>query len=312
MSTKTNAVSSTDELLDFFNSFSMKGKDVFSGDDLKFCEEEQRLLYETLDQIERWYNIFHEDAEQYRETHRLSYTEDGKLSAAGYYNRYDSLSPNYRKYEFKPFEIINQLVENRIAAIRAFEQNIISYFNKTYHVSVSAPKEDKKGFLLDFRPVYTTYTSLVEQHLQGKGFRQTAVEELIERFHSTVHRSYWKKQIPEQIRDKIIFYEVIRFDEFYFQYGKNKIHYNYNSHMETFCEGIAYGAQNRLDGDSSIIFDFLSDNIDITGWYNLSTHPATGIKFYKNGRIDVRFVDAASAKNCFDRLRLKEITLNNE
>jgi hypothetical protein len=312
MSTKTNSVSSTGELLDFFNSFSMKEKVVFSGNDLKFCEEAQRQLYETLNQIEHWYSIFHEDAEQYRETHRLSYTEDGKLSTTGYYNRSDSLSSGYRKYEFKPFEVINQLVENRIAAIRAFEQNIISYFNKTYHVSVPAPEEDKKGFPLDFRPVYTTYTSLVEQHLQGKGFRQTAEEELIERFHSTVHCGYWKKQIPEQIRDKIIFHDVIRFDEFYFQYGKNKIHYSYIHHLEIFCAGIAFGAQEQPGMNSGIIDGFNSGNINITEWYSLSIYPATGIKFYKNGRIDVRFADAASAKNCFDRLRLNEITLNNE
>jgi hypothetical protein len=312
MTTKTNSASSTDDLLDFFDSLPISPKTVFQENDLQFCEEEQRLLYETLNEIERWYNIFHEEAEQYREAYRLSYSEDGKVNFTGYFNGSDSLSPKYRQYEFKPFDVINQLVENRIAAIRAFERNIISYFNKTCHVSVPVPEEDKKSFPLDFRPVYKTYTSLIEQHLQGKGFRQTAEEELIQRFHSTVHCGYWKKKLPEQIKDKIIFYDVIRFDEFYFQYNRNKIHYSYIRPLEIFCEGIAFGSQNRLGGDSGIIDGFKSDDTNITEWYNLSVYPASGIKFYKNGRIDIRFADAASAKDCFNRLQLNEITLNNE
>jgi hypothetical protein len=312
MPTKTKSSSSTDELLDFFDSLPISSKSVFQKTDLKFCEEEQRSLYETLDQTDRWYNIFKEEAEQYREAYHLSYAEDGKLNFSGYFNGHDSLPSGYRKYEFKPFEVINQTAEKRTAAIRAFERNIISYFNKTYHISVPVPEEDKKGFPLDFRPVYTTYTSLVERHLQGKGFRQTAEEELIKRFHNTVHCGYWKKKIPEQIKDRIIFYDVIRFDEYYFQYGKNKIHCNYSRYLEIFCEGIAFGAQNRPGGDSDIIDGFNSDNTNITEWYSLSIYPATGIKFYKNGRIDVRFADAASARNCFNKLRLNEITLNNE
>lgn len=312
MTTKTNSISSTDELLDFFNSFSIKGKDVFSENDLKFCEEEQRLLYETLDGIGHWYNTFLKDAEQYREEYRFSCDKNGKLNFNGYFNGHDSLSPNYRKYEFKPFEVINQLVENRIAAIRAFEQNIISYFNKTYHVSIPVPEMNKKGFPLDFRPVYTAYTGLVEQHLQGKGFRQTAEEELTKRFYNTVDCSYWKQKMPEQIKEKIVFYDVIRFDEFYFQYGKNKIHYNYSRILETFCEGIAFGAQEQLGRNTGIISGFNPDDTNISEWYSLSAYPATGIKFYKNGRIDVRFADSASAKNCFDKLQLNKITIDNK
>ncbi len=53
-------------------------------------------------------------------------------------------------------------------------------------------------------------------------------------------------------------------------------------------------------------------NVDITGWYDLTTTNAEQIKFYKNGRIDVKFKDSIAARNCFDRLRLGEIKLRNE
>ena len=46
--------------------------------------------------------------------------------------------------------------------------------------------------------------------------------------------------------------------------------------------------------------------MDITEWYNLTLSNAEQIKFYKNGRIDVRFKDSQAAENCYRRLRLDE------
>ena len=43
--------------------------------------------------------------------------------------------------------------------------------------------------------------------------------------------------------------------------------------------------------------------------YTHLTTNAEQIRFYKNGRIDVRFKDSAAAESCFKRLHLDEITL---
>ena len=53
-------------------------------------------------------------------------------------------------------------------------------------------------------------------------------------------------------------------------------------------------------------------DVDITEWYSLTLSNAEQIKFYKNGRIDVRFKDSRAAENCYRRLRLDEITLREE
>ena len=53
-------------------------------------------------------------------------------------------------------------------------------------------------------------------------------------------------------------------------------------------------------------------NVDITQWYSLTTDNARQIKFYKNGRIDIRFKDSPAAENCYRRLRLDEISLNED
>ena len=54
------------------------------------------------------------------------------------------------------------------------------------------------------------------------------------------------------------------------------------------------------------------NDVSVTDWYDLTTTNAEQIRFYKNGRIDVRFNDSAAAESCFKRLRLDEITLREK
>lgn len=58
-----------------------------------------------------------------------------------------------------------------------------------------------------------------------------------------------------------------------------------------------------------MITGFQRENVDVSNWYDLTTTNAEQIRFYKNGRIDVKFKDSTTAENCFKRLRLDEITL---
>lgn len=90
---------------------------------------------------------------------------------------------------------------------------------------------------------------------------------------------------------------------------RNRISYNYGGELETLCAGIAYGADDILNGNSKMIIRFDDNDISVTDWYDLTTTNAEQIRFYKNGRIDVRFKDSAAAESCFKRLRLDEITL---
>ena len=66
------------------------------------------------------------------------------------------------------------------------------------------------------------------------------------------------------------------------------------------------------NGSSGMVIGLDRRDVDITEWYNLTLSNAEQIKFYKNGRIDVRFKDSQAAENCYRRLRLDEITLREE
>ena len=61
-----------------------------------------------------------------------------------------------------------------------------------------------------------------------------------------------------------------------------------------------------------MIIHFDDNDVSVSGWYDLTLTNAEQIKFYKNGRIDVRFKDSRAAENCYRKLRLDEITLRED
>ena len=58
-----------------------------------------------------------------------------------------------------------------------------------------------------------------------------------------------------------------------------------------------------------MIIHFDGNDVSVNDWYDLTTTNAEQVRFYKNGRIDVKFKDSTAAESCFKRLRLNEITL---
>ncbi len=72
---------------------------------------------------------------------------------------------------------------------------------------------------MGFRPVYDTYVDVVIEHLGGKSFREMAVEELLARVARVVKPSCWSKVKTELKKDRIVFPEIIRFDDYYIQYN---------------------------------------------------------------------------------------------
>lgn len=296
------------DLLSGILSVQVRNEDKITEQDRLFCQNQQDMLYKTLDQIDRWYAIFKEEAERYREEKKFHYEDNGKVSLRSFHFSYND-KDDYSHNEFKPFDLIGELVDKNYNANANFANRIIAYFNRTYNVSVPEQRIDEKTLRMGFRPVYQTYVDAVIEHLGGKSFRETAEQELLARVAKVVKPSCWSKVKPELKKDKIVFPEIIRFDDYYLQYNRCKISYNYGRELETLCAGIAYGADDVLCGSSDMIIRFDGNDVSVNGWYDLTTTNAEQIRFYKNGRIDVRFKDSTAAESCFKRLRLDEITL---
>ena len=298
--------SSTGDLLKIFDTFSIQKENVIPEQDLKFCLQQQELLYQTLDNIQHWYDLFCKEASNFAESHTLTYGIDGILTFHEHYRNESNELPDYRRCGFKPFESINSLTKNRRCAINAFIGNIIEYFNRKYSISVPVPERDY-NLSISFRPVYADYTNLVEEYLQGKGFRESAEAELISRIHTLV-RPYRNCKLPELKNDKVIFHGPVRISNSYFSSPPcYRLDYGYDKKLDTLCEGILFGSKNLLNGNLKIIQGFNNLHVDMNLWYPLTFAGGYAMRFYQNGRIDVRFPDTVKAQTCFERLHLNSM-----
>lgn len=90
-------------------SVEVKNEDKITEQDRLFCQNQQDMLYKTLDRIDRWYAIFKEEAEQYRAERNFSYDDNGKISMRDFYSLRNG-KDDYSHNEFKPFDVLNDLV----------------------------------------------------------------------------------------------------------------------------------------------------------------------------------------------------------
>lgn len=298
------------DMLAVFDNIQINNEEKISLPDKEFCEHQQRLLDSSLDQIDKWYNFFLQEVQQYKESHRITFAENGTVKTNPPYAPPENYPSNYNEFEFRPFDVLNKLVERRFRAIIRFGRTIISYFNNTYSLSIPQDEPDEERIPVTLRPSYLSYVDLVIDHLGGRTFRETAEEEVIRRFHETVLGRY--KKMPELKNNKIIFYDVVRFDDFYYQnYQQYHLSYSYQSGLDTFCEGIALVGNDSLNGSSSIISGLNTDYMNITEPYSLFSGEAEKMKFYKNGRIDVYFSSKTTAEAAYKRLQLNKVNFQD-
>lgn len=287
----------------------VRNEDMITAQDRAYCLNQQESLYRTLDQIDYWYSIFREEAEKYRDELKFDYLENGKPT--GQCSRYvrsdDRMS--YIQHEFLPFDSMNVLVDKNRHAVSQFAYRIIDYFNSTYNLSVPVPNIDGQTLKMGDRPMYSTYVDMVISHLGGRTFRDTAEEELVKRFHNMIRPSRWSRARPELKKDRIVFQNIVGWNDITLEYrGIYRLSYGYESNLSILCEGIAFGTDDFLNGDTGIISTFDSDDVRLSEWYDLTTDNATQMRFYKNGRVDVKFKDAAAAESCYRRLGLDNLT----
>lgn len=171
------------DLLSGILSVQVRNEDKITEQDRLFCQNQQDMLYKTLDRIDRWYTIFKEEAEQYRTERDFSYDDNGKISMRDLYSLRNG-KDDYSHNEFKPFDVLNDLVDKNHNANSNFANRIIAYFNRTYNVSVPEQRINEKTLRMGFRPVYGTYVDAVIEHLGGKSFR----------------KRQWKNCLPESQR----------------------------------------------------------------------------------------------------------------
>ena len=67
------------DLLQGILSVQVRNEDKITEQDRVYCQTQQNLLYKTLDQIDRWYAVFKEEAEQYQAERKFHYEETARF-----------------------------------------------------------------------------------------------------------------------------------------------------------------------------------------------------------------------------------------
>ena len=302
----TSTTNNSIDLLGAFDSIQIRNEEKISKADWEFCQEQQKTVENMLAALDKWYGIFRDAALELEESHQVKFRTNGSADYRNPYKQQSLYSADYEHCMFLPFKNIEEIVEKRLNTVKVFINNIIRYFNHNYSLSVTFPDINEKELPIDFIPQYMSYVDTVIVHLGGRSFRGAAEEELISRVQSNVHRYDWHP-VPEVKGKSIIFKSLISFDSYAVQSGKYRIYRSDIKPLEALCAGLAFFGQDRINGDTGIICGFNHNDINLTDWYPLSTSPAEYIKFYKNGRVDVKFSDAASAEDCYRKLKLHEL-----
>lgn len=301
-----NAISAATDMLQVFDKIEVNNLDKISEDDRIFCENQQKSLYETLDQLKKWYDLFLPEVLKYKDSFRIKIKTNGEVEFHEPHdpNHYQTIPVNYKRFQFYPFETINKIVEKRRNAITKFGNAILHHFSETYGICEPDCDIDYDSLSIDYEPNYITYVDLVLLNLGGLGFREVAENELIESFHKTIHR-YNKHDLPDIKGKTITFYDLLTLESNY----RNGLRLSYESkrHLHNFCKGLAFFGQGRLNGDWGIIWTFNEDNVDISDQYPLAIDD--DLKFFKNGRVDIRFKDAATAQHFYKTMKLAQLEI---
>ena len=83
--TATRTAGSHTDLLTGILNVQVRNEDKITEQDRQYCQLQQDRLYRTLDRIDRWYDIFKEEAERYREIKSFKYEDNGKVSIRNFY-----------------------------------------------------------------------------------------------------------------------------------------------------------------------------------------------------------------------------------
>jgi hypothetical protein len=210
---------------------------------------------------------------------------------------------DYSEFEFLPFDAIDDVVKLYGKAVEAFGCDIVRHFNRKYGVSVPEPDFDDEKLFVSFLPEYQTYVDAIIGHLGGKGFRETAEEELIARLHGVVASRFSKRVKAELKGDRIAFPDVLWYENYNWQ---KELHLNWNSvnDLNALCAGVIFGTTGGLGGNMDFIVDYKRTDVDVSRWYGLNISESVSAKFYKNHRVDFKFASATMAERCWKKLRL--------
>lgn len=269
--------------------------------DKNYCEKIHNQYLENLSELNKW-----------RESLTLLLQENGNPDFIVYETRYNndkkSVYQNTSKlnksnpFESNRFSIlygIEKLDNIEENSILIFVRNIFSYFNETYNLDL--PVYDKYW---DFELTKEINTNFLIKYIQNKigsfDFTSIGIENLKEEFRKTI---WWQDKIKIQ-KNKLIFGDYIRYGSSWDMSYK----FRYDMKHHDIRKALFFFESKNLNFDIDLNFMPNDQYIDFTEIYSwTSLKKLKGIKFFKNGKIEIQFIDENTAQEFYDFFELRRI-----
>lgn len=290
------------DMLTVFDQIEIDQEPEIPMDDKVYCERMQAQCHTTLRHLQTWHERFKTEAEKYADQYAISYSPSGFVEISPLARQDEKEQDEFEKFHFNPFKIINNIADNYQRACYFFGSVIMRYFEEKYRFSILRPDfEDTVS--MGFLPDYKLYVDHIVSRLNGQTFREKAEEEIIIRTLKAAR--YGELGIPPKLQEKIIhFFDIIETDDYQCSRGLYQIAYGTDTWISNICAGLILFATGSIQGNIGSIPEFNKHNVQVGKWYDMLTDKIEAIRFYVNGRIDVRFSTPAAAAECFHFLRL--------
>ena len=247
------------ELLNMFENIKIENKERLSKEDLAYCKKQEYIYLTAYEAYDNFLNVIDElqefDCKELKEIYNIN------LHAVS--------------YGFNKFDIDKQLSNINSHYI----WSVVEYFQRKYNVSIDGKKIEVKAntdkidndFIIDE----------IFQQLGGFSFEDKATQEIIEKMKEKT--KYSNTVVKNK---KITFEKYIWFDKWF-----NEVSYDSIGDLNKLFSAFNHFSNGGLNKKEIIE----KSNIRQLGTYELDFEGVESIKLYKNGKIDINFIDGATA-----------------
>lgn len=287
------------DYLSLFDKVEVNKTQQISDHDRKYCENQQAYLDDTLKQLTIWYRYLLEASVlELQENDCYSRDERGDVRKK-YYSGDVHESVAYKAYRFTPLYDLKHIEGLKYRASYLFEQRIVNHFNSTYGLRIER-KDLYKDKEFVYQPKYGEVITYIIESLDGKNFSDVAHKLHVDDFRNAVH---WKK--PTIKGNTVTIPDLLSFD-YNYNNGLRISHYS-KDRFTVIYKGIYYFETKIPAHTPETVIEYWNENFArLDEPYTLKTTKATNLRFFKNGRVDIKFSDNQSAQEFFNFYRLHE------
>lgn len=270
-----------DDILESFENVEIKNENRLCSEDLNFLEDLQEKFNNTKVGFKKYIKFYRENKLYDLEKKEI------KISC-------DSLEEYFvEKVVFRECE--------------QFIYDIYNYFEKKYNLELETIDIDK-DYSLRFRPEiaeknlnwfmeilnYNIILDNIFNQLEGVSFKERGIQEIK---NNVVERTKGWNETRINIKGKNLnLKDYLYFDRWDIDRGDYKIFYSNESYVKNLLKLISLYENGEIDNNLDEILKNIKQFKDVTGQiFKLSYEKVTGIKFYKNGKVQLIFNSGISA-----------------